>query len=186
MLFQQTKINGVWITEPERHEDHRGFFARVWCQQDCESRLITSRVAQINIGFTVKKGGLRGLHFQLAPYEETKTVRCTQGALFDVAVDLRPDSPTYKDWIGVELSASNRRALCIPEGCAHGCQALEENTEFLYLTSTPYMARAARGYRYDDPAFGISWPLPVSSISEADRSWPDFEQIPVTRETSVW
>jgi dTDP-4-dehydrorhamnose 3,5-epimerase len=185
MRFQETKINGVWVVEPQSHEDHRGFFARVWCQQECESHLLNPRVAQINIGFTIKKGGLRGLHFQVAPFEETKTVRCTQGALFDVAVDLRPGSRTYKQWVGVELNAHNHRALCIPEGCAHGCQALEDGTEFLYLTSRSYVSDAARGYRHDDASFAIKWPLPVSSISEADRNWPDFEEIAVSREASV-
>jgi len=186
MRFQETKINGVWIVEPERHEDHRGFFARAWCQKESEAHAISSQIAQINVGFTIEKGGLRGLHFQLPPHEETKTVRCVRGAMFDVAVDLRPNSPTYKQWVGVELSAENHRALCIPEGCAHGCQTLEENTEFLYSTSVLYAAQAARGFRYDDPAFGIAWPLSVSSISDGDRNWPEFEDVAVVREASAW
>jgi dTDP-4-dehydrorhamnose 3,5-epimerase len=176
MRFTETKINGVWIIEPERREDHRGFFARTWCQKEFEDRGLNPRVKQMNAAFTAKKSGVRGLHFQLAPHQEAKTVRCTMGAIFDVAVDVRPDSPTYKQWVGAELSADNRRALYIPEGCAHGYQTLADDTEILYLTSAFYVPESARGYRYDDPAFAISWPLPVGVISTADLSWPSYDE----------
>lgn len=135
---------------------------------------LNPHVEQINVGFATRKATVRGLHFQIAPHQETKTVRCTMGALLDVAVDLRPESPTFKQWVAVELTAANHRALCIPEGCAHGCQTLMDATEFQYLTSASYAPASARGYRFDDPAFGIQWPLPVGAISDADRSWPTF------------
>jgi dTDP-4-dehydrorhamnose 3,5-epimerase len=176
MQFRETKIKGLWIVELQRHEDHRGFFARTWCQKEYEAHGLNPQIAQINVGFTTKKAGLRGLHFQIPPHAETKTVRCTRGALLDVAVDIRPDSPTYKQWVGVELTAENHRTLCIPEGCAHGYQTLADDTEILYLTSAFHAPESARGYRYDDPAFGIVWPLPVSSISDADRAWPEYKE----------
>jgi dTDP-4-dehydrorhamnose 3,5-epimerase len=177
MHFTETKISGVWLVELDRREDHRGFFARAWCQREYEDHGLNPRMVQVNIGFTTKRGGIRGLHFQLPPHEETKTIRCTMGALYDVAVDLRPQSPTYKQWIGVELTPETHCGLCIPEGCAHGYQTLADNTEMLYCTSAFYAAGSAGGYRYDDPAFGIIWPLPVSSISDADRSWPQFKEL---------
>jgi dTDP-4-dehydrorhamnose 3,5-epimerase len=177
MRFSETKIRGVWIVELERHEDNRGFFARVWCQREYDAHGLNPRIAQANVGFTTKKAGLRGMHFQLPPHEETKTVRCTMGSLYDVAVDLRPDSPSYRQWVGVELTQDNHRTLCISEGCAHGYQTLEDDTEILYSTSEFYAPESARGYRYDDSAFGIVWPLPVTSISAADLSWPEFRDV---------
>ena len=176
MIFTETQLPGAYIIEPERREDHRGFFARVWCQRELRQLGLNPRVTQVNVAFTPRKGGLRGMHFQLAPNAEVKVVRCTMGALFDVILDLRPVSPTYKLWVGVELSAGNRCMVYVPEGCAHGCQTLVDDTEMYYLTSEFYEPLASRGVRYDDPAFGITWPLSVTSISDADRAWPDYEE----------
>jgi dTDP-4-dehydrorhamnose 3,5-epimerase len=175
MRFTETKMKGTYIIELERREDNRGFFARSWCQNEFQAHGLHPSVVQINVGYTVKRAGLRGLHYQVAPHEEAKTVRCTRGAVFDVAVDLRADSLTYKQWVGVELTLDNRRMLYIPEGCAHGYQTLADDTEIEYLTTAFYAPESARGARFDDPVFRISWPLPVGIVSDADRSWPDFK-----------
>jgi len=175
MRFQETKIPGIVLVDLDRREDHRGFFARSWCQREFSDYGLNARVVQINVGYTVGRGGLRGMHFQTAPSAEAKTARCTRGAIFDVAIDLRPDSPTFKQWFGAELTAENHRILHIPEGCAHGYQTLADDTEMEYLTTAFYSPQDATGVRFDDPAFGVVWPLPVSSISEADKSWPDFQ-----------
>ena len=180
MIFTATTLPGAFVVEPERREDHRGFFARVWCQHELEEHGLTSRVAQVNVGFTLQRGGLRGLHFQLPPKQEVKVVRCTMGALYDVIVDLRLDSPTHRQWIGVELTAQSRRMLYVPAGCGHGYQTLTDNTEIYYQTSEGYAPELARGVRYDDPAFGIAWPLEITSISDADRSWPDHQTSPTS------
>jgi dTDP-4-dehydrorhamnose 3,5-epimerase len=175
MRFTETKVKGAYIIELEPREDNRGFFARSWCQNEFQAYGLNPTVVQINVGYTVKKAGLRGLHYQVAPHEEAKTVRCTRGAVFDVAVDLRPDSSTYKQWVGAELTLDNRRILYIPEGCAHGYQTLADSSEIEYLTTAFYAPESARGARFDDPVFGICWPLPVGIVSDADRSWPDFK-----------
>src|SRR5712692_3087543 len=180
MIFSETNLPGVYVIDAERKEDHRGFFARAWCQRELEQRGLNPRVAQVNAAFTTRRGGLRGLHFQLAPRQEVKIVRCTMGALFDVILDLRPESPTHKRWVGVELTADNRRMVYVPQGCAHGYQTFADNTEMYYQTSEFYAPELARGVRYDDPAFGIALPLPVTSISEADRSWPDYRESAVS------
>ncbi len=177
MIFSETSLTGVYCIEPERREDHRGFFARLWCHREFEEHGLTSQLAQLNVGFTVRKGGIRGMHFQIAPRQEVKIVRCTRGALFDVIVDLRPDSVTYRRWVGIELTAENHRMVYVPEGCAHGYQTLIDDTELCYMTSEFYAPDCARGVRYDDPAFGIEWPLAVTSISDADRSWPDYDEV---------
>jgi dTDP-4-dehydrorhamnose 3,5-epimerase len=174
MRFVETKVSGVFLIEMELREDNRGFFARSWCCKEFETHGLLSRIAQINIGFTAKRAGLRGLHFQIAPHAESKTVRCTRGSVFDVAVDLRPDSPTHKQWVGFELTAENHRMLYIPERCAHGYQTLVDDSEVEYLTTQFYAPDSARGVRFDDPAFGIAWPLPVGVISEADKSWASY------------
>jgi len=180
MIFTETKLPGAYCIEPERREDHRGFFARVWCQDEFARHGLNPNAAQLNVGFTLTEGGIRGMHFQIAPHQEVKIVRCTQGALFDVIVDLRSDSPTYRQWVGVDLTAANRRMLYVPEGCAHGYQTLRDDTEMCYLTSAPYAPASARGVRYDDPAFKIEWPLPMTGISDADRAWPDWaDAVPV-------
>jgi dTDP-4-dehydrorhamnose 3,5-epimerase len=175
MIFSEAKLPGVYVVDIERRDDARGFFARAWCQKEFEARGLNTHVAQANVGFGRKRGCVRGMHFQLPPSEEVKIVRCTMGAVCDVVVDTRRNSPTHKHWIAVELTAENRRMLYVPEGCAHGYQTLVDDTEIYYQTSKFYAPEAARGVRYDDSAFGIQWPLPVASISEADQSWPDYE-----------
>jgi dTDP-4-dehydrorhamnose 3,5-epimerase len=174
MIFARTKIPGSWIIELEKFEDERGFFARAWCKNEFEARGLSQEWVQANLALSKKKGTLRGLHYQVAPYEEVKLMRCINGAIFDVIIDLRPDSPTYKQWLGVELTAINHRMLYIPENCAHGYQALTENAEVFYQVSQFYAPEAERGVRYDDPTFGVEWPLKVQMISDKDRSWPDY------------
>ena len=174
MRFTEAAVKGAYIIDLDPRRDHRGFFARSWCQREFEAHGLNPRVVQVNLAFTPRKGGVRGLHYQLAPHQEAKTVRCTRGAISDVAVDLRPDSPTYKQWVAVELTEDNYRMLYVPEGCAHGYQTLMDNTEICYQASEFYAPDYARGVRYDDPAFGIEWLLPVTSISDADHAWPDF------------
>ncbi len=174
MLFTETSIKGAYIIELEKRADARGFFARSWCSQEFAEHNLNPNIVQVNIGFNIQKGTLRGIHYQAAPYEETKLVRCTSGAIYDVVVDLRPDSPTHKQWMGVELTAENYKMLYIPEGCGHGYQTLVDNTEIQYLTSQFYCREAARGVRFDDPAFGIRWPLPIHIISEQDQNWSNY------------
>lgn len=174
MIFKETPLPGAYLIEIERKEDHRGFFARAWCREEFERHGLDPGLVQINMAFNAKKGTLRGMHLQEPPDAEVKVVRCTSGAIFDVAVDLRPGSGTQGRWFGVELNCRNRSMLYIPEGFAHGYQVLEDETEMYYLTTKPYAPKSARGYRYNDPAFGIEWPLPVSCISDADASWPDY------------
>ena len=173
MIFEETKLAGAFIIKLEKLEDERGFFARAWCQKEFDDAGINSRVVQANLSYNEKKGTLRGMHYQVSPYQEAKLVRCFRGAIYDVIVDLRSDSPTYKDWIGVELSAQNRQVLFVPEGFAHGFQTLESQTEVFYQVSEFYTPGAEKGARYNDPAFGIDWPLPVSVISEKDAGWAD-------------
>jgi dTDP-4-dehydrorhamnose 3,5-epimerase len=175
MKFAQTELPGVFLVEPELLADDRGAFARSFCVDEFAAAGIEFEVVQANISFNRFKGTVRGMHFQADPYAEAKVVRCTRGALYDVVVDLRPDSAMYGKWIGAELNADNRKALFIPEGCAHGFQTLLDNTEVDYLMSSRYQPEAASGVRFDDPAIGIDWPLAVSSVSDRDRDWPDFE-----------
>ncbi len=174
MIFTKTKLGGSYIIEMEKLLDYRGFFARAWCQQEFEAHGLNTRFVQANIGFSKKRGTLRGLHFQVMPHEEIKLVRCTRGAVYDVIVDLLAGSPTYKQWVGVELSADNYRMLYAPEGFAHGYQTLTDDAEIVYQTSQFYRAGSARGVRYNDPAFGIEWPMEVQVISDQDKSWPDY------------
>jgi dTDP-4-dehydrorhamnose 3,5-epimerase len=174
MIYTRTALSGAYIIDLERREDERGFFARSWCVREFEEHGLNPRLVQCNISFNARKGTLRGMHFQAAPHEEAKLVRCTQGALYDVIIDIRPDSPTYTRWVGVELTAANRRMLYIPEGFAHGFQTLEDNTEVFYQMSEFHHPESARGFRWNDPAFGISWPLPDSIVSEKDAAYPDF------------
>jgi dTDP-4-dehydrorhamnose 3,5-epimerase len=175
VIFRQTKLPGVFEIDIEPRCDDRGFFARSWCQEEFEKNGLNSKLVQCNISFNPRRGTLRGMHYQAAPYGETKLIRCTAGRLYDVAVDLRPEMPTFKEWIGVELTPANRKMLYIPEGCAHGFLTLEDNTEAFYQMSEFYHGEAARGVRWDDPAFRIVWPGPVELISERDRLYPDFE-----------
>ncbi len=174
MQFTAGTVEGAFVIELERRSDERGFFARLWCAEELAGRGLDAGVAQINTAVSPRRGTLRGLHYQLAPHEEVKIVRCFRGAVFDVAVDLRPASATFRRWMGVELSADNARLLYVPQGCAHGYLTLSDDVELVYLTSRPYAPQAARGLRYDDPAFGIDWPAEVTVISDNDRSWAPF------------
>jgi dTDP-4-dehydrorhamnose 3,5-epimerase len=178
MIFTETKLPGAYLIDVEKRGDHRGFFARAWCQQEFEEHDLVPRVVQANISFNKRKGTLRGMHYQVAPYAETKLVRCVRGALYDVIIDLRPDSPTYMQWLGVELTDENYRMLYVPEGFAHGFQTLMDNTEATYQVSQFYTPGAEGGVRYDDPAFGIEWPIDVQVISDKDGSWPNYSPGP--------
>jgi dTDP-4-dehydrorhamnose 3,5-epimerase len=175
MIFHQTKLKGAFEIQLEPHADERGFFARSWCQKEFESHNLNPKLAQCNISFNIRKGTLRGMHYQAAPDAEAKVMRCTQGAIYDVVLDLRPESPTFKEWVAVVLTAEKRNMLYAPEGCAHGFLTLEDNTEVLYLISEFYHPESARGVRWNDPAFRIDWPDKVEVISERDRSYPNFE-----------
>jgi dTDP-4-dehydrorhamnose 3,5-epimerase len=177
VLFHETQVAGSYLVEPERIEDERGFFARSFSSDEFAARGLDTRVEQCSTSFNARRGTLRGLHYQTAPHGEAKLVRCTRGAIYDVAVDLRPDSPSYLRWVGSELSADNGHALFIPEGCAHGFQTLVDDSEVLYQISTPYVAEAARGVRWDDPAFDIEWPPPPPggrTMAPRDAGYQDF------------
>jgi dTDP-4-dehydrorhamnose 3,5-epimerase len=174
MIFKETKLKGSFIIEIERLKDQRGFFARGWCKREFETQGLVSRLVQANISLNKKRGTLRGMHYQVAPHAETKVVRCTRGSVYDVIIDLRPDSPTYKQWLGVELTADNRRMLYVPKGFAHGYQTLEDDSEVFYYVSEFYTPAAERGFRYNDQALAIKWPLEVQVISDKDMNWPDY------------
>jgi dTDP-4-dehydrorhamnose 3,5-epimerase len=175
MMFHETQLSGAFVIEPEPVADERGFFARTFDADEFAGRGLNPAVAQASVSFNEHAGTLRGMHFQREPHAEAKLVRVTRGALYDVIVDLRPGSATFKQWTSVELTAQNRLALYIPEGLAHGFQTLEEGTEVLYAISTFYEPAASDGVRWNDPAFGIEWPgTERRVISEKDRSWPDF------------
>ena len=178
MIFRETPLPGAWVLTPERFEDERGFFARTYCRRDFEARGLDPEIAQCSVSSNHRRGTLRGLHFQIAPHEEVKLVRVTRGAVWDVIVDLRPDSPTFKQHVAVVLSAEEGNQLYIPKGMAHGFQTLEDATEVFYQISAFYAPEAARGYRWDDPAFAIPWPEPVTVMSEKDRSLPIFGETP--------
>jgi dTDP-4-dehydrorhamnose 3,5-epimerase len=174
LIFTETELPGAFLIEPEMHEDDRGFFARTFCRQEFEERGLNPRVVQCNVSFNKRKGSLRGMHFQTSPYAEAKLVRCTAGSIYDVIIDLRPSSSAFKKHLGVELSARNRKMLYIPEDFAHGFQTLEDDTEVFYQMSQYYSPKHSRGVRWDDPAFGISWPPGERIIIERDRTYPDF------------
>jgi dTDP-4-dehydrorhamnose 3,5-epimerase len=171
MIFIETALKGAFIIEPEPIRDERGFFACTWNQEEFARRGLNPRVVQANVSFNRQRGTIRGMHFQMSPHQEAKLVRCTTGSIYDVIIDRRDDSPSLNQWIGLELSAGNRRMLYVPEGFAHGFQTLEDNTEVAYQISEYYHPESACGVRWDDPAFGIKWPLQVSEISEKDRSY---------------
>lgn len=175
MRFTETPLPGAWLLELERHEDDRGFFARTWCHDELARHGLDPRVSQCSVSRNHRRGTLRGLHLQIAPHAESKLVRCTAGRIFDVIVDLRPESATFKRWHGVELDAGEGNQLFVPEGFAHGFQTLEDDTEVYYMISVPYAPDFQRGYRYDDPAFGIEWPEPITVISERDHALPLFD-----------
>lgn len=175
MIFTETKLNGVYIIDIEPIEDERGFFARAWCKEEFENLGLNSNLKQCNISFNKNKGTIRGMHFQTAPYEESKLVRCVSGAIYDVIIDLRENSESFMNWIGVMLTAKNRKALYVPEGCAHGFQTIEENSEVFYQMSQSYHSEYAKGIRWDDVMFDIKWPLPVTNISDRDRGFESYK-----------
>ncbi len=174
MILIETKLKGAFIIEPERLEDDRGFFARSWCKREFEAHRLNPKLVQCNISFNKKKSTLRGMHYQVAPCEEARLVRCTMGAIYDVIIDLRPDSKTFKQWFFIELTAKDRKMFYIPEGFAHGFLTLENNTEVFYQRSECYTPECARGIRWNDPAFDIKWPADVTIISEKDAQYPDY------------
>lgn len=175
MLFSETKLAGAFLINLERREDHRGFFARVWCKEEFAAHGLNPNLAQSNVGFSKRKGTLRGMHFQTQPYAECKLIRCTMGRVVDIIIDLRPSSSTHKQWFSAELSADNRTMLYVPEGFAHGYLTLDDNTELMYQSTQVYAPKHAIGVRYDDPAFRIVWPATIEVISDADRNWPTYK-----------
>ena len=174
MIFSETAIPGAFLISLNRSEDERGFFARTFCRSEFTEHGLIPDLVQCSISFNKQKGTLRGMHFQKPPYEETKVVRCTMGALFDVIIDLRPDSPTFKHWLSFELNAENRSMLYIPRGLAHGFLTLEDNTEVLYQMTDTYVPKAAAGVRWNDQTFGIKWPGAPQIISVKDQEFTDF------------
>jgi dTDP-4-dehydrorhamnose 3,5-epimerase len=176
MIFQDTKLRGILEIHVEPKSDERGFFARTWCKKESEENGLNSRLVQCSVSFNTRKGTLRGMHYQIPPHAEAKLVRCTRGAIFDVVIDLRTASQTYRDWVAVVLTADKRNMVYVPEGCAHGFLTLADNTEVFYQMSEFYSPGSARGVRWNDPAFQIVWPAAIEVISERDRSYPDFEQ----------
>lgn len=178
MIFTPTKLNGSFIIDLEQHGDERGFFARAWCQKEFVAHGLNENLVQCNISYNQRKGTIRGLHYQIKPYEESKLVRCLKGAIMDVIIDLRSSSVTYKQWIAVELSESNRRALYVPEGFAHGFQTLKDDTELFYQVSQFFAPEYERGVRWNDPVFNIAWPLAPTMISEKDQSYQLFQDAP--------
>ena len=174
MIFTETALQGACLIDLERAEDDRGFFARSWCANEFAQHGLETQLVQCNISFNRRKGTLRGMHFQVEPHAEAKVVRCTMGAIYDVILDLRPASPTYKGWIGVELSVENRRALYVPRGFAHGFQTLVDDTEVFYQMSEFFHPESARGVRWDDPCFQIEWPDNQPIVSPRDQAFPDF------------
>ena len=179
MIFEETQLPGSYLIEPQRIDDERGFFARTWCEREFHARGLDDKIVQCNISFNKKKGTLRGMHYQVHPHAETKLIRCTKGVIYDVIADLRVGSPTFMRHVAVVLSAENRRLLYVPKGFAHGFQTLEDDTEVFYQMSEFYTPAASRGFRWDDPAFGIVWPEAALIISMKDLSYPDFSQIGV-------
>jgi dTDP-4-dehydrorhamnose 3,5-epimerase len=174
VIFTETPLAGAFVLDLEKRGDDRGFFARTFCQHEFTDHGLEPVVAQCNLSWNARAGTLRGMHYQLPPAAETKLVRCTSGAIYDVIVDLREDSPTYLQHFGVELTAENRRALYIPPGCAHGFQTLIDDSEVLYLMTEFYVPELARGVRWNDPVFGVEWPIADPTISERDATYPDF------------
>jgi len=177
MIFVETKLKGAFVLEIEKLEDERGFFGRTWCKREFTKHNLNPDLVQCSVSFNRKRGTLRGMHYQIAPHADAKLVRCTSGAIYDVILDLRQDSPTFCQWTAVELSASNHRMLFVPEGLAHGFQTLEDETEIFYQMSEFHAADFARGVRWNDPAFGIEWPPADRMISSRDATYPDFARV---------
>lgn len=176
MKFTETALKGAFIIDIEKREDARGFFARIYCAREFAAHGLPEHMVQTNMSLTRVKGTLRGMHSQVHPHAEDKLVRCMQGAIWDAIVDIRPESPTYCQWMGVELSAANGRMLLVPQGFLHGFLTLTDDAVVTYQVSAFYAADAERGARHDDPSFGIQWPAAVVDMSDKDRSWPDFKQ----------
>jgi dTDP-4-dehydrorhamnose 3,5-epimerase len=174
MIIEPTPISGAYAIRLEPKNDARGFFARTWCREELNRLGLPNAISQCNISFNRERGTLRGMHYQIAPHSESKFVRCTQGSIYDVIVDLRPESPTYRLWHAVELSGVNRSQLFIPKGCAHGFQTLTSDTEVFYMMTAAYHPESARGVRWNDPAFAIEWPIADPILSKRDRSFADF------------
>jgi len=175
MIFRESKLSGVFIIETEKKDDGRGFFARIWDFEKFKEKGLNTKIAQCNMSYTKRKGTIRGLHYQTHPYEEAKLIRCTKGKIFDVIVDLRKGSPTFKKWEGFELSGENYRMLYVPEGLAHGFQTLEDDTEVYYQVSQFFTPNSEKGIIWNDPELKITWPIPVSVISEKDASWEPLQ-----------
>ena len=176
MIFQKTKLDGAYIIDMEPIRDNRGFFARAWCSEEFRAHDLITQFVQANLTLSLQRGTLRGLHYQIAPHQEVKLVRCPRGATYDVIVDLRSESPTYKQWLAVELTADNHRMVYIPAGFAHGYQILMDNTEVFYQVGQFYAPEYERGLRWNDPAIGIEWPINSPLIlSEKDKHWPDYQ-----------
>ena len=172
MHFKETKVMGAWVIDPNPNEDNRGRFMRAWCAREFAEHGIKFSPVQANLGYSARKGTVRGMHYQDVPALEAKLIRCTRGVMFDVVLDLRSDSPSFGEWHGVELSADNGRMLYVPEHCAHGYQTLEDQTEMYYMASAYYTPSTVRGVRFDDPVFGIQWPLAATVVSQQDLNWP--------------
>ncbi len=177
MIFKETKLKGAFIIEPERIEDERGFFARTFCQKEFKANGLNPNLVQCSVSFNKKKGTLRGMHYQVSPHEETKLVRCTSGAIYDVMLDLRPNSPTFKQWVSVELTGENRRIVYIPEGVAHGFQTLKPDTEVFYQMGEFYNSESSRGVRWDDSSIAIQWPIAQPIVSVRDQTLPLLEAL---------
>ena len=174
MFFSQTELQGMWVVDPEPHRDERGLFARTFCAEEFKAHGLSASYCQSSTSYNTARGTLRGMHYQKSPSREVKFVRCTQGAIYDVTLDLRVDSPTFGRWIGVELSAESRRSVVIPHGCAHGFITLTDAAEVLYMMTEPQAPHLASGVRWNDPTFSISWPLAPIVISERDATYPDY------------
>lgn len=174
MKFIETRISGAYILEIDRFVDERGFVAYAWTEREFRDRGLNPKLVQMIVSYSARKGTLRGMHFQTAPFAQSKLVRCTQGAIYDVAIDLRPESPTFKEWAATELTADNHRMFYVPQGCAHGFQTLQDHTEVFYQMSNEYAPDYAGGVRWDDPAFGVEWPEDSRTINARDQDYPDF------------
>ena len=174
MIFTETKLKGAYLVEVKKIEDDRGFFGRAWCQREFEEAGLNGKICQINTSFSKHKGTIRGMHYQVDPYQETKFIRCTRGAIYDVIIDLRPKSPTFMEWVGHELSADNYKMVYVPENFAHGLITMEDDTEIYYPVTQFYTPGAERGFRFNDPAFKVDWPVDALHVSEKDMEHDDF------------
>lgn len=177
MIFTETKLKGAFLIDFEKREDSRGFFARAFCEKEFAAKGLETRIVQANASFNHKKGTLRGMHRQIDPYQEVKIIRCTRGAILDVIIDLRPQSPTFKQWIAVELTEDNHKTLYVPKDFGHGYLTLRDKSEVIYFVTQFYQPNSESGLRWNDPAFGIEWPkdVPIVDITDKDRNWPDFK-----------